>query len=356
MKSVVALMVLLFAGCGHVIPGTLTGGDPFDFAVEHECQSANDPGKAQVIYLGSGGVYIAWRDDAILIGPAFSNHGLLRAGFGLATFDKRRIANRLGLIDTSKVRAILAGHSHYDHIGDVPELGLNVPVWVNQSGANMLEPYDMDVHTIVPGEWIPAATSIRVKAVESGHAPQLCPGSRWPCVYGGGEVREPWKRRWQWHFLQRFRGGVTYAFVIELRDGETTRYRIYYNDAAARSPLGQVAGEFDLAILTIAQWNWARGYPDHLLQTLRPRHVLVSHWDNFLRKDEKTARFIPTMRKRDLVRFLGIVTEQVEHDDAGPDEVCGVKTPKWTMPVIGSSLLFERKPPLDELGRERLHE
>lgn len=345
MKLVVALVALLSAGCGHVIPGTVTGGDPFDFAVEHECQQAEEPGKVEVTYLGSGGVYIAWRNEAILIGASFSNHGLLRAGFGLATFDKQRIANRLRLIDTGKVRAILAGHSHYDHIGDLPELGLNVPIWVNQSGANMLKPYDLDVHTIVPAQWIAAASSIRVRAVKSGHAPQLCPGSRWPCVYAGGEVPEPWQRKWPWHFLQRFRGGQTYAFVIELRDGETTRYRIYYNDAAAPTPLGQTAGDFDLAILTIAQWNWARDYPRDLLLTLKPRHVVVSHWDDFMRKDEKTAKFIPTMWKRDLVRFLGIVSEKVPHDGAGPSNVvCGVETPKWTMPVIGSSLLFDPRP------------
>ena len=342
MKSLLVAVALLLAGCGHVIPGTLTGGDPFDFALEHTCAPASDDTKVQVTYLGSGGVYIVWKGDAILIGPSFSNHGLLRAAAGFATFDEQRIASRMKSIDATKVRAILAGHSHYDHIGDIPALGLDVPVWVNQSGANMLAPYAMDVHTITPGEWIPAAPSIRVKAVRSGHAPQVCPGGRWPCVYAAGEVEQPWTTKWEQHRLRSFRGGQTYAFVIELLDGEETRYRIYYNDASPPSPLGQTTGDFDLAIMTMAQWRWVRDYPRDLLLTLKPRHVVISHWDDFMRKDEKTAKFIPTMLKRDLNKFLGIVNEHVAEEYAGPSNtVCGVETPKWTMPVIGSSLLFD---------------
>jgi hypothetical protein len=342
MKSLLAAVALLFLGCAHVIPGSLTGGDPFDFALEHPCAEASDRAKVQVTYLGSGGVYIRWGDEAILLGASFSNHHLLRAAFWLAAFDKNRIAGRLRLIEPEAVCAVLAGHSHYDHIGDVPELGLDVPVWVNRSGANMLAAYpDLKVNTIEPGRWIDVSPSIRVRAIVSGHAPQVLPCRRWPCVYAGGESPQ-WKRKWERHFLHRFRGGETYAFVIELRNGGETRYRIYYNDAAADSPLGQVVDDFDLAILTIAQWNWVRDYPRDLLLTLQPKHVLISHWDDFMRKDDKTAKFIPTMRKRDVDRFLRIVNEHVAEEYAGPSNaVCGVETPKWTMPVIGSSLLFD---------------
>lgn len=343
MKSLIAAVALLFLGCGHVIPGSITGGEDFDFAIQRDCPKEGNPdGKVQVTYLGSGSVYIAWRDEAILLGPSFSNHGLLRAAFGLATFDKDRIKARLGDIDPQSVKAIFAGHSHYDHIGDVPELGLRVPVWVNASGANMLEPYRMNVRRIHPGEWMTAGTAFRLQAVRSGHAPQICPGSRWPCVYAAGEA-PPWKRKWGWHFLARFRGGQTHAFVIELLDADRQpRYRIYYNDAAAPAPLGRATGEFDLAILTMAQWNWAGDYPRDLLQTLRPRHVLISHWDDFMRKDTKTAKFIPTMKQRHVAEFLRIVKDNVWYGTAGPtNEVCGVSRPEWTMPVIGSRLLFE---------------
>lgn len=345
MKSLIAAVALLFLGCRHVIPGSITGGKDFDFAVERDCPKPRQTdGKVQVTYLGSGGVSIVWNGEAILIGPSFSNHRLWRAAIGLATFDRKRIKDRMdATVERGKVKAIFAGHSHYDHIGDIPALDLNVPVWVNTSGANMLRPYPkMNVRRIFPGEWMTAGTSFRLKAVKSGHAPQIFPCGRWPCVYAAGEAPE-WKRTWGWHFLARFRGGQTYAFVIELLDANReVRYRIYYNDAAAPAPLGRATGEFDLAILTMAQWNWANDYPRDLLLTLRPRHVLVSHWDNFMRKDTKTATFIPTMKKRHVAEFLRIVKDHVWYGDAGPtNEVCGVQRPEWTMPVIGSTLLFE---------------
>ena len=50
-----------------------------------------EPGKVQVLTLGSGGVYIRWGDDAILIGPAASNPSLLRAAFGYLRFDEVQI-------------------------------------------------------------------------------------------------------------------------------------------------------------------------------------------------------------------------------------------------------------------------
>lgn len=351
MRREIALAVALFlAGCGHVIPADLTAdGKPFDFAQVRECAPASDPNKVEVRYLGSGGVYIRWRNDAILLGPSFSNPGVLRAGLWLAAFDEKRVARAMRSIDRTKVRAILAGHSHYDHIGDLPLVASEqsiptVPIWVNESGANMLHAYEWlrpRVRRIDPQTPIVVSPSIVVRAVPSTHAPQLCPLRIFPCVYAPGEVRTPWTREWRWHFLRSFRGGQTYAFVIELRDKEK-EYRIYYNDSAAGSPAGQATGEFDLAILAMAQWNFVRDYPRHLLEALRPRHVIVSHWDNFFRKDEGRSRFVPTMSNRNAARFLRIVNEEVKHD-AGPtnSDVCGVKNEAWTMPVVGATMLFE---------------
>lgn len=341
-KVLAAALALLLCGCAHVVPG-----HDFDFAEPHECPPATDPTKVEVRYLGSGGVYIRWRDDAILLGPSFSNPGVLRAGLWRAQFDQKRIDRALESIDRTKVRAILAGHSHYDHIGDLPVVASEqsipaVPIWVNASGANMLHAYEAlrsRVRTIDGKAPIEVSPSIRVRAVPSGHAPQLCPWRRFPCVYAPGEVGKSWEKEWPRHLLRSFRGGQPWAFVIELRDGDAVRYRIYYNDSAADSPAGQVLDDFDLAILCMAQWNWVRDYPRDLLLTLRPRHVMISHWDNFFSKDEGTAKFVPTLTSSSAGRFLKIVEDVVE-GKGRPGNVCGIGTDDWTMPVVGSTLLF----------------
>jgi len=342
----VALALLLLAGCGHVVGGSLTTDHhSFDFA-DHACSAYKESGpeKVQVVTVGSGGVYIRWRDDAILIGPAFSNPGLLRAYGGYLKFDERQIAKASGF---EHVRAIFAGHSHYDHIGDIPILTkrYDVPVYVNASGVNMLAAYPQ-IRTESLKENIPVCVTsfITVTPVISGHATQLCPWHRLaPCRYAEGEVKEPWTTPWTHHRLRTMLGGKTFAFVIDIHDEKNrTRYRIYYNDAAAASPLGQIpAADIDLAILCVAQWNWVENYPEDLLTNVKPRHVLVSHFDNFFRKDE--AGFVPNLSNRGVEGFLTKInkSDAVRGSGDPTNKVCGITTSRWTMPVPGSSLLFD---------------
>ncbi|HYI11489.1 MAG TPA: MBL fold metallo-hydrolase [Thermoanaerobaculia bacterium] len=343
-----ALAVLLLSGCGHVISGALTGGDAFDFAQKHECVAAQPaPGQVEVRYLGSGGVYVEWRGDAILIGPSFSNPSLLRAAFGQAKFDEGRIARALGVLDLTKVRAILAAHSHYDHIGDLPVVATHprltkVPIYVNASGMNMLhsEPQLLArAEKLAHGTAVDVGQSIRVRALLSTHAPQLCRWRRWPCVYAAGDVEKEWSGKWTDHFLQSFRGGEPLAFEIELWDEHRLRYRIYYNDAASDGAT-RVTGKADLAILCMAQWSWAREYPVALLGALQPKHVVVSHWDDFFSKAEGTSRFVPLMSNRSAERFLAAVNDGVDGNAGPTNEVCGVRTERWTMPTVGSAMLF----------------
>lgn len=351
MRALLAAAVLILAGCGHVVPGSLTGdGKPFDFKFP-PCKAdlaAANPEKVEVRYLGSGGLYVRWRDEAILLGPQFSNPGLIRAGLGRSRFDEARIRAALDQLGPSPVRAILAGHSHYDHIGDVPIVAVHpraeqARIYVNATGGKMLGAYpSLQARTTIihPGDRFDPSPSFRVRVLRSGHAPQLCPWNFFPCVYGAGEVSEAWTTEWKHHRLRTFRGGQTLAFDIEVRDGNTTRFRLYYNDSSAGSPLGQTTGDFDLAVLTLAQWRWVRDYPRDLLLALRPRHVLVSHWDNFFSTDEEHFPFVANLSNRSAAQFLGIVKEHAGGGGAPENVVCGVKTDWYTMPVPRAVLLF----------------
>jgi L-ascorbate metabolism protein UlaG (beta-lactamase superfamily) len=352
MRALLTAAVLLLAGCGHVIPGSLTGdGQPFDFK-SPPCKPeipANNPEKVEVRYLGSGGLYVRWRGEAILVGPQFSNPGLIRAGLGRSRFDETRIRTALDQLGPAPVRAILAGHSHYDHIGDVPIVAVHpraehARIYVNATGEKMLSAYpDLQSRTTIirAGDQLDLSPSFRVRVITSGHAPQLCPGNFFPCVYGAGEVSEAWTSEWKKHRLRTFLGGQTFAFDIEVHDGDTTRFRIYYNDSSAGSPLGQTIGDFDLAVLTLAQWKWVRDYPRDLLLVLHPSHVLISHWDNFFSTDDDHFPFVANLSNRSAAQFLGIVKKHAGGVGAPENKVCGVKTDWYTMPVPRSVLLFQ---------------
>ena len=102
------------------------------------------PGEVEIRYLGAAGLYLHWGEDSILLGPFFSNPGLPRVLLGEWRADDAAIQHGLAGIDVPKVEAIFAGHSHYDHIGDLPVvLGMadRAQVFVNRTGVHALAPY-----------------------------------------------------------------------------------------------------------------------------------------------------------------------------------------------------------------------
>jgi len=338
---ILLLGTLLTGACSHTLSGT-----------EHCPKPAPDPDRIELRYLGSGGIYLRWREDAVLVGPSFSNPWFLRAGLLRTKPNADRIRTALDGFDYRSVRGIFAGHSHYDHIADIPTIARDyvkdVPIYVNATGVRALRGEGLEdgrVRELVAGAApVQAGSSIRVRAVVSGHAPQLCKWRRFPCVYAGNELDADWTTPFTKHRLRTIRGGQTLALVIELYDGETERFRIYYNDAAPDTPLGQTTGDFDLAILTMAQWNWARDYPRDLLSVLRPRHVVISHWDNFFRETTQQSRAVPLLTTKSVRRFQDIVDHIVAQYvtvDAGPvGHVCGETDTHWTMPAPASTTFF----------------
>jgi L-ascorbate metabolism protein UlaG (beta-lactamase superfamily) len=347
-EAFVLAAAMFLAGCGHIIPAELTGtGTQFDFA-RHDCHPRQDadPGKVEVRTLGSGGALIRWRGESLLLGASFSNPGPLRAYVWRGRANDAAIDGALH--GAGNIRAVFAGHSHYDHIGDLPAVAARFPdakIYLNSSGVNIVagEHLENVQKPIRGGDTIPVGSAFRVRAIASGHAPQLCRWSGFPCTYAPHGVEKKRTAPMNRQRLRTMRGGDALAFDIELlgERGET-RFRIYYNDSAASSPLGQTTGPFDLAILTMAQWRWVRDYPRDLLLTLQPRHVLVSHWDYFFRAATENSKFVPRLHADG---FLRIVKQLVPESDATPtNPVCGVTTKRYTMAVLGSSLLFNPRP------------
>ena len=359
----IVVIALTAAGCG-TIDGRYNsrhGGTAFNFAAppKDHCSPQPPPAVAaehQVVlrYFGAGGLYVRWKSTEILLGPFFTNQSLFRAaGVGHVVSDGERVRQKLTAdgLDVSNVTAILAGHSHYDHIGDVPfvarELTPKATIYVNDSGVNALHAYDdlRERTRSYEHSGAFAVGDIVVTPVPSEHAPQFC---RWQirlCQYAPGAVEHSWTRSWDQHKLRDLRGGNTHAFVIDLKEGGATLFRIYYNDAAAGETYGiprmNDGVPFDVAVLCLANWNHARRYPDALLKSIQPKHVLVAHFENFFSREDKRWTFPPLMTNGAANEFMKRLSTTMPSTGVPPtNDFCGVADDRWSIAVPGSWLTF----------------
>jgi len=370
---------LALAACGHVIgPGLplQRGADRFDFA-SPPCTPAPRPewareGGDDVVlrYLGAGGLYVGWQGRAILTGPFFTDPGFLDLALGPMTWNTEAIFRGLDGVPLGRVGAILVGHSHYDHLGDLPviagELADWTTVYVNRSGANALEAYPrlrsrIRVLDDLEGRWIQVEDAsgrrlpFRFMAVPSDHAPhvlgiELMKGTNRPS-------RRPWTERRYTSLLL----GRPYAFVIDLLSSSApdarVRFRIYYQDAASRDDLGHPPAfsgadrhDYDLAVLCLASAQEVPPYPQGILEAVRPRHVLIGHWEDFFRPWRPERRFVPLLTDRRAARFLRTVDRAEDawratlQPPVDREAVCSPSTPGWTLPMPGQWLRFTPEP------------
>src|SRR5207237_4360843 len=281
------LVLLLFTACAGSVVRNFAFRAP-------GCKPSAPDVPYSVRYLGSGGVYIKWKDDGLLVGPYFSHSGgVVAAQFGHGHFDDARIDS--GMSGITNVRAILFGHSHFDHFGDVPRIADKVPAvpsYANASGVKLLGGYPKTQSRAVSVEGKPSidvpGAAIRIIPIKWDHAPQLCRWNHWPCTYAIGEA-EPQTKAWEKVPLRALRNGQTYAYEIDLMNGSEVAHRIYYNDAAAAEQPGVPDGPFDLAIICVASYDLVSGYPESLLARLKPRHVLISHYEDFFVKQKTNS-------------------------------------------------------------------
>ena len=298
----------------------------------------------QVQYLGTGGYLFRRGDNAFLTAPLYSNPGLLRVIFG-------RIAPRTARIDQlhpgangADVEAILVGHAHYDHLLDVPYIAARfhpqATIYGSASVGRIVvaaDPSLADRMQVLgpglardgqPGEWIYLGDStIRFMAIESDHGPHF-----WGLHFMRGEVRTGLKhaprRSWGW------REGNTLAYLIDFlaADGHVD-FRVHYQDATSHFPLG-APPEFvstdshrvDLAIVSVGAWFEVPDYPGALLQSMRPRQVILGHWENFFRSSLKPPR--PIFFTTRLRAFVDYIDGQLPEDSS------------WRVPLPLATYLF----------------
>jgi hypothetical protein len=93
--------------------------------------------------------------------------------------------------------------------------------------------------------------------------------------------------------------GPSYAFLVDFLDEEgSVAFRVYYQDAVAAPPRGFAPTELvadrpvDVAIFVPATFDQVDWHPEAFVENLRPRWVLLGHWENFFKPPEARTKSI----------------------------------------------------------------
>ncbi|MBL0938088.1 MAG: hypothetical protein IBJ03_04290 [Gemmatimonadaceae bacterium] len=360
-------MLPMFSGCRLLRPGPV---EPFHPELAGHVRTASFcaavcTDSVDIVAMGVGGFLIVpWRDTTQLVmtPPAYSNPGALRVALldyivGVRS-NRSRVLNsvrRLAHADSarlSRVRAVLVGHGHYDHLMDLPTLAPWLPsarVYGSTTVQHLLHPVRATLPTESvedrmsrsaqhPGAPIRISPNVTARAVAWSHAPNIWDfGVRYTIADAhqttARETLPASARGWQM--------GTVLAWVLDIHDHQgNVVLRIFLHDSAAprEDMLRAVAvmqamprARTTVAMVIPANHDNAAGYPDVLLATLQPDHVLLAHWEDFFRRPSQPLRIV---RAIDGSAFAGTLRKFVgtRWSALSPGAVLRVRTDSPTSP------------------------
>jgi hypothetical protein len=281
-------------------------------------------GEVQVTFLGVAGFLIRYRTsegyETVMTAPLYSNPTIGEIATQPVAPDDRLIEALLPPQDELlDVKAILSGHSHYDHLMDVPYVALNratrASIYGNDAMKSLLAPIAKKLgrRQLIsledgakaleklrcagdcPLGYTAIDDRIRVWPILSEHSPQfkvpfLSEKEFPPVQLWRGQLAEPRKdlptRPGEWV------EGTTLAYLIDFLDAPRGKiaFRVYYQDSATREPFGfppecLIKGRnVDLALLCVGGSETLNRKEQNLVALIRrlePRFVMGAHWEDF---------------------------------------------------------------------------
>ena len=315
--------------------------------------------RMDVTFLGVSGYLIRWGSHSLLTGPLFTRISLRGViGNTDAVVDTGFIDAKLGageLHDAmSEVDGILIGHSHYDHLMDVPYIAhtyaRQATIYGTPTMGHILAG-DSSLGPACSSSGVPPNSSkgpdgCRVVVIDSADVGSGSRNGTWMYVRRAGEsataparfrvmaLRSAHARNFLWYTLapgmlhadlealprrvQGWKLGESYAYLIDLiRPDSSVAFRLYYMDAVGAPPSGfppplvhDGGTVVTVALMCAGNFEQVEDYPGDILSRVHPKSVLLGHWENFFSPQSDAPKAIPAMRARELADRM---------DEAMPD-------------------------------------
>lgn len=251
----------------------------------------------QVQFQGTASGLLRVGDVGVLMDPFVSNPGIGKIIF-LRKLQPDPALIKAAFPDVSMVKAIVVGHGHYDHLMDVPEVMKLTPdetklfastTSVNQVASQVDKERLVSVNDHIdrpydPNLWFSVADGdVKIYPIRSEHSPHI-----FNYRVASGEIMEAMTKvpsdALDW------KNGVNLNFVVQIKNHQLEKpYNIFIQSSASDAPIGipsaellKDIGQIDLAIICAANFDSVKGYPEVMLGEVKPKHVMVVHWDNFM--------------------------------------------------------------------------
>jgi hypothetical protein len=292
----------------------------------------------EVQFLGVQGFALRHGDDVVLTAPLFTRQSTVEVGLNFPmTSDTAAIDAGMAGVPLDKIRAIVSGHAHFDHLLDVPHvlaLAPNAIAYSNLTGRHIFAALAPDrpatcttaaASPTLPRERLIATDDPIASSVDYTNCPDQRPegapveGS-WIAVPGSHVRLMPFcsmhpAQVGPFHFglgsidtdqcdlpapASGWLEGQTLAFIIDfLDDAGHPTFRVFYQDAPTNAPIGFVTPAVlaekpvDLALLCTGSYDAVTDEPTDTIGNLAPRVALSGHWEDFFQASSLPPQPLP---------------------------------------------------------------
>jgi L-ascorbate metabolism protein UlaG (beta-lactamase superfamily) len=260
-----------------------------------------DRAPIRVRWLGTAGFSIEHEGHVVLIDPYLTRASLGRCLRGGLHSDLTLLARHVPRAD-----AIIAGHTHFDHVLDVPALALatGATVYGSRSCVHLCRASGLPEGQVVDVQHGLAREPFRVEVgpfdlrfVPSVHSSLLLgriplPGDISDCDQVPLGTRQ-------------YRCGA--VFGVDVRVAGKRIYHLGSADLLDGIPQPGV----DLLLMCVAGWTSTERFCARAMSAFRPGAVLLSHWDDFFSPLALGARVLPAMKMPRLVEGLTAIDPSV---------------------------------------------
>lgn len=270
-------------------------------------EPSNEEGEGlEVTYFGVGCLKFRFGSRSILTDPFFSYLPFAQVAFGSISSDPTQYEPYLS--DVKGVDVVLVGHSHYDHVLDLPvvapELAPHAQILGSQTlyhtfaASNLPRPIlSVQPFLATPnrhGEWVHMpGQHIRILPIRSDHPTQYLFIHLFTDHVTSN--REAPLRK-----ASDYQEGETIAYLVDFLDPSTgsIQCRVYVQTSSTGYPAGYCPKDIvdehpiTLAVLGMDCANIKAQKKTSIIDFLQPKAVIFCHWEDFFRPKTKEPREI----------------------------------------------------------------